>query len=300
MSYIDSFQCLSHFKVFSFASAQPALFSWLLFMVVFHSLGIMFYYFDKVDLFPRHKQFRGSSSTPTYSQMLPLVLFNQILILLPAMLISEHYSLIFVPNPNAAPFLPSFIFISIAIPQLHEIFFYIFHRYILHSSFGYYFFNHKVHHDSRTHCSISAMYMSPPDFILEILLPYLFPLYLTAKLKYCPPLVCVVVLPFGGLGGLYEHSGYNFFPNIKVLDTTVHGQHHRMWNCSFADGVGTTSLMDSTFGTVCGGGSGLFKGTIEGAAYVLKAMGEATCKLWVITMKQSNARAVSKSRVRSS
>lgn len=98
------------------------------------------------------------------------------------------------------------------------------------------------------------MYMSSPDFLLEIVIPYLVPLIFLSMANVCSSATCVAILPLGALGGLYEHSGYNFFDGIAALDTTVHGMHHRFYHCSFADGVGAPSIFDAAMGTTCNGG----------------------------------------------
>lgn len=98
------------------------------------------------------------------------------------------------------------------------------------------------------------MYMSAPDFLLEIVIPYLVPLIVLSKTNLCNTPTCIAILPLGAFGGLYEHSGYNFFEGIAALDTTVHGLHHRFYNCSFADGVGAPSILDTAMGTSCNAG----------------------------------------------
>lgn len=96
------------------------------------------------------------------------------------------------------------------------------------------------------------MYMSAPDFLLEIVVPYLLPLIILSSFSLCGPRACIIALPLGAVGGLYEHSGYNFFEGIQVLDTSAHALHHRLWSCSFADGVGAPSFVDPFMGTSCG------------------------------------------------
>lgn len=62
----------------------------------------------------------------------------------------------------------------------------------------------------------------------------------------------MLLLALGALGGLYEHSGYNFWPFVWSLDTRIHGLHHVYYSCSFADGVGAPALLDSALRTACG------------------------------------------------
>ena len=96
--------------------------------------------------------------------------------------------------------------------------------------------------------------MSGPDFFLEIVVPYLVPLSVLSRYNLCNTATCIAILPVGAFGGLYEHSGYNFFEGIAALDTKVHAMHHRFYNCSFADGVGAPSVLDAMMGTACTGG----------------------------------------------
>lgn len=236
-------------------SYHPNLLSFLIFMAVFHVLSFLFFLLDTHFPDLRVKRFRGGLSAPTYVTMLPRVLFNQLFILLPFMLLSTHFGLTYPspPRPEPAP-LASLLSLVALGPILHEAAFYVFHRFVLHSSWGFRLLDHRLHHTSLAHSAISAMYMSTPDFVLEIVVPYLLPLAVLSSSGSCSHACCVAMLPLGALGGLYEHSGYNFFEGIAALDTSVHALHHRFYNCSFADGVGAPSVFDAGFGTACTAG----------------------------------------------
>lgn len=230
-------------------------------MLVFHVFSFLFQVLDHANLLQTYKIYPPTEHTPTYRQMLPRVLFNQIFLLLPACLLCHRLNLSF-PDPSI-PFQPShhqssptvltsLLIMFIVPPLLHEFAFYVAHRFILHHPWGFSRFNHALHHATKAHSALSAMYMSPSDFLLEIILPYLLPLIVVSRLNLMrqPHIICM--LPLGALGGLYEHSGYNFFgKHIPFLDTRVHGLHHLHYTCSFADGVGAPSIFDSTFHTVC-------------------------------------------------
>lgn len=236
-------------------SYHPNILSFLIFMTVFHVLSFLFFLLDSYFPNLRVKHFRGGPSAPTYLSMLPRVLFNQLFILLPFMLLSTHFGLTYpsTPRPEPTPLASVLSLVALG-PLLHEAAFYIFHRFILHSSWGFRLLDHHLHHTSLAHSAISAMYMSGPDFVLEIVLPYLLPLGVLSSSGACSPACCVAMLPLGALGGLYEHSGYNFFEGIAALDTSVHALHHRFYHCSFADGVGAPSVFDAALGTACTAG----------------------------------------------
>jgi hypothetical protein len=70
----------------------------------------------------------------------------------------------------------------------------------------------------------------------------------------------------GALGGLYEHSGYDFaillpqsdfaqkYPRfasllVENLTSKAHGEHHSRGNVSFSDGFGSPGICDSLLGT---------------------------------------------------
>lgn len=230
----------------------PDVLSWLIFMSIYHTAGLLFHLLDIQPWYKIRKQSPATPTTPTYLQMLPRVLLNQTFVLLPCMRLCTLLHLTYSPTTPSPPPFQSLLSIIALGPLIHELSFYAIHRYVLHTSFGLRTLNHALHHSSTTHSAISAMYMSAPDFFLEIVVPYLLPLTVLSTFSLCGPRFCIAALPVAALGGLYEHSGYNFFEGIQVLDTTAHALHHRMWGCSFADGVGAPSIVDPFMGTSCG------------------------------------------------
>lgn len=236
--------------------SNPVLLSWVLFMLLFHAMGLLFQYLDTSRRLANHKQFNPLPTSPLYGDMLPLVLFNQVFLLFPVMQLCRYANLIMTPIVDAPSTyghaLRSFLLLSTVAPFLHEILFYTAHRFVLHSRWGFSALNHRLHHSSRAHCSISAMYMTPADFFLEVIVPYILPLILLSHgLHGLPRSHAVWMLPIGALGGLYEHSGYNFFRGVRGLDTSVHGRHHTMHGCSFSDGFGSPSVLDHWLLTAC-------------------------------------------------
>ncbi len=109
----------------------------------------------------------------------------------------------------------------------------------------------------------SACYQSAADFFFEIVLPYLLPLALVGG-GGADVAFHTVIPALGALGGLYEHSGYDFglaFRNRRatgwrgrldaVLDrmtsSIAHGCHHTRGNVSFSDGFGSPGLCNTIF-----------------------------------------------------
>jgi hypothetical protein len=72
----------------------------------------------------------------------------------------------------------------------------------------------------------------------------------------------LLVACLGALGGLYEHSGYDFAGALKdvsgrwillvpvsLVSSHAHGEHHRRSRVSFSDGFGSPGLCDLIFRT---------------------------------------------------
>jgi len=107
--------------------------------------------------------------------------------------------------------------------------------------------------------------MGTLDFFLGIVLPYLVPLVLIggggADVLFHP-----LVASLGAVGGLYEHSGYDFAAPLKrsrffarmpklaarisgAITSQAHAEHHRYNNVSFSDGFGSPGICDTLLGT---------------------------------------------------
>ena len=237
-------------------AVQDALQSFALGMLVFHGMGTVLQIFDAYGICQQFKEFKATDKMPTYYEMLPQVLWNQIVILLPCMMITG-YTRWTVPNENEVNLtanmnmvLKWFCALIIGLSG-HEICFYLTHRFLLHSKWGWTFFEHHVHHSAKTHSSISAMYMSSLDFLVEIVVPFLVPVMVVCALNLSDRFTVITLLPSGTIGGILEHSGYNFLPQFTLTDTAPHARHHRMKNCSYADGFFAPNILDNVFETNC-------------------------------------------------
>ena len=215
-------------------------------MAAFHGAGLAFEYCDRAGLLRRFKV--RPPDRLSYAQMLPRVLFNQVFILLPAMFACEWFGLAFVGAPQLS--LVWFVAAMALMAVGHDIVQYAGHAWLLHRP-GLAWLGHNLHHSITASRSIGAAYASGPDFILNIVAPYLVPLVLIGgggtDLRFH-----VLVVSLGAIGGLYEHSGYDFAPLLKrgaLISSHAHSEHHRRWRVSFSDGFGSPGLCDTIFRT---------------------------------------------------
>lgn len=215
--------------------------------IVFHVGCGLFAWLDERKWFYRMKEMCGDQAH--YLDLLPNVVFNQIFLLLPSMYLLERIGWGFQGYDEAQGVfqqtLISYVFSAVFMTVGHDLLFYLGHRFLLHSPGGYRFFRHDLHHSTKASIALSSMYMVPSDYIIEICIPYLVPLCVLRTDAFFN----VMAIALGSVGGMYEHSGYNFFPNLPGLSTIAHGMHHARYNCSFSDGVGSSNLMDKAFRT---------------------------------------------------
>jgi sterol desaturase/sphingolipid hydroxylase (fatty acid hydroxylase superfamily) len=196
--------------------------------------------------------------------MLPRVLFNQCFILLPCMVLCQVLGLAFVgvPHLGVVQFLAGLVLLAVG----HDVVQYAGHRWLLHHP-RFSWLGHRLHHAVDADLSIGACYMSAGDFMLSIVLPYLLPLI--ALGGDSDVVFQLMVLCLGMLGGLYEHSGYDFAVMLTapaprmlwrlgrllqrlppaLVSSHAHGEHHRLGTVSFSDGFGSPGLCDAIFGT---------------------------------------------------
>lgn len=234
--------------------------TWAVQMAVYHGVGLFFEWCDRTGRLSSFKVRKADKLS--YSQLLPRVLFNQIFVLLPAMTAFQAMGLAFTGAPELTPwhFAAGLLLITVG----HDIVQYIFHRFVLHRPRLMFTLGHAVHHSTGASKAISACYMSAADFFLEIVLPYLVPLALIgagADVRFH-----LLVASLGAVGGLYEHSGYDFAirlpqlsdPGAKrrplawlglLITSKAHGEHHRRSNVSFSDGFGSPGICDTLFKT---------------------------------------------------
>ena len=76
----------------------------------------------------------------------------------------------------------------------------------------------------------------------------------------------ITIASLGAVGGLYEHSGYDFAVRLRrpnrsgsrlqplawlayLVTSKAHGEHHRRSNVSFSDGFGSPGICDTIFKT---------------------------------------------------
>lgn len=229
-------------------------------MIVFHAGGLGFEWFDRTGTLRKFKV--RSRDRLSYADFVPRVLFNQVFVLLPAMWICEKLGLAFTGARQIG-----FWFAVVALVLMtigHDVVQYSAHRWVLHNR-RFHWLGHNLHHSTGASKSISACYMTAPDFFLTIVCPYLVPLILigggTANLTFQLLVACL-----GAIGGLYEHSGYDFAALLKraaaprwsrllsclpasLISSHAHSEHHRRARVSFSDGFGSPGLCDAIFRT---------------------------------------------------
>lgn len=234
---------------------------WAAQMVVFHGVGYLFEHWDRTGAMRRFKV--RDQERKSYRELLPRVLFNQVFILLPAMVAVQYLGWAF--TGSSALSLLSVIGILVVMGIGHDVVQYATHRYLLHQPALVPVLKHSIHHSTRASRGISACYMSGADFFLEIVLPYLVPLVVVGG-GGSNVVFQSLIAGLGALGGVYEHSGYDFsillpktaiakrMPQfVKTIGTLIsshaHGQHHTKGNVSFSDGFGSPGVCDRVFGT---------------------------------------------------
>lgn len=233
--------------------------AWAAQMAVFHGVGLFFEWSDRTGALSSFKV--RDVDRLSYVQLLPRVLANQVFILLPAMVALQYTGLAFTGAAHLS--LLHFLFAMVLMGIGHDVVQYVFHRFVLHRPSLIRKLGHSVHHSTGASKGISACYMSPTDFFLEIVLPYLIPLTLVGA--GADVVFHLTVAGLGAFGGLYEHSGYDFSVRLKrgksnsrlqpaawlaaVLTSKAHGEHHRRSEVSFSDGFGSPGICDTIFKT---------------------------------------------------
>jgi sterol desaturase/sphingolipid hydroxylase (fatty acid hydroxylase superfamily) len=235
--------------------------AWSVHMIVFHAVGFGFELCDR-NGWLRPAKTRNIGRKP-YSELLPRVLINQVFVLLPAMVAAQWAGLAFTGVAHLSPW--HFVFNMILLGIGHDIVQYAVHRYLLHRREFSRLMKHGLHHSTGASQAISACYMSTVDFFLEIVLPYLIPLVLIGG-GGGDTVFHSLVISLGAIGGLYEHSGYDFAVPFRqsrffplwpktaswvagAITSRAHAEHHRQNNVSFSDGFGSPGICDTLFGT---------------------------------------------------
>lgn len=233
--------------------------AWAVHMVVYHGLALAMEWCDRTGRLRRFKVRRPDGRS--YRDVLPRVLVNQCGILLPCMLLCQWTGAAFVgaPHLGIVRFVVNLALLGIG----HDVVQYVTHRGLLHQP-RFVWLGHGIHHSTNGSRGVSACYMAPADFFLEIVCPYLLPLIAVGG-GGSDVLFQLLVPSLGAIGGLYEHSGYDFAVAAVPARTSrapflarmvaslasshAHGEHHRRGNVSFSDGFGSPGLCDTLFRT---------------------------------------------------
>ncbi len=224
-------------------------------MLSYHGYGLLFEWLDRSGRGARFKV--RPVDRMSYRELMPRVVFNQVFILLPAMVLAQAMGLAYY---GASQLTPLTVVISCAGLTIgHDMVQYITHRLVLHDPAYMRKFGHAVHHSTRASRGVSACYMSAADFFLEIVSPYLLPLILIGG-GGTNFVFHALIVSAGAYGGVYEHSGYDFGLTLRkaggwrrilgaMLSTEAHGYHHTRGNVSFSDGFGSSNICDTVFKT---------------------------------------------------
>lgn len=232
---------------------------WIVQMIAYHGFGLWFEYLDRTGSLADYKT--RPVDRWTYAQVLPRVLFNQVFILLPVMFLVEKTGLAFVGPEAISPLM--FVVGLIGMTVGHDLVQYVSHAWILHRPTLMRALGHSVHHSTTASRSISACFMSPADFLLEIAAPYLLPLIAVTAVGSAGTnlLFHFFAVTAGAFGGLYEHSGYDFSlklaksgnPLLRFVASRIssraHAEHHGRGNVSYSDGFGSSNICDTVFKT---------------------------------------------------
>ncbi|MDE2577611.1 MAG: sterol desaturase family protein [Hyphomicrobiales bacterium] len=228
---------------------------WLVQMVAYHGFGLWFEWLDRTGRLSTYKV--RPVDRWTYAQVLPRVLFNQVFLLLPAMMLAQWAGLAYVGADHLSPLM--FILGMLGMTIGHDLVQYFSHAWILHRPELMRTLGHSVHHSTTASRSISACFMSPMDFLMEIVAPYLIPLMLVGG-GGADLLFHFFTVSAGAFGGIYEHSGYDFSVKLAQggpvarfvasrISSKAHAEHHSRGNVSYSDGFGSSNICDTVFKT---------------------------------------------------
>lgn len=232
---------------------------WLVQMVAYHGIGLWFEWLDRAGRLAAYKT--RPVDRATYFDVLPRVLVNQVLILLPCMMAVQWLGLAYVGVDHIG--LVMFLAGMVGLTVGHDLVQYASHAWVLHRPALMRKLGHSVHHSTTASRAISACYMSAADFFLEIVCPYLLPLIVVSAVGSggSDLLFHFFTVSAGAFGGLYEHSGYDFSvklarspnPLARFIATRIssraHAEHHARGNVSYSDGFGSSNICDTVFKT---------------------------------------------------
>ena len=244
---------MDHSRIFEGLNFSIAI--WGVQMIAYHGFGLWFEWLDRTGRGTRFKV--RPQERMSYRELLPRVVFNQVFVLLPAMVLAQALGLAYYGSSQLTPY--DIIMTCAGLMIGHDIVQYVAHRLVLHDPANMRNLGHAVHHSTRASRGISACYMSAADFFLEIVCPYLVPLVLIGG-GGTDFVFHALIVSAGAFGGVYEHSGYDFGRALRqesgwrrvlggMLSTEAHGYHHTRGNVSFSDGFGSSNICDTVFKT---------------------------------------------------
>ena len=115
---------------------------WLVQMAAFHLIGLGFHWLDTSGRLASYRV--RPPERRSYLELMPRVLANQILVLLPAMMAVEWLGLAFVGAPHIAPIM--WLVGMAGMTVGHDVVQYVTHRYVLHRPSLMRTLGHSVHH----------------------------------------------------------------------------------------------------------------------------------------------------------
>lgn len=224
---------------------------WLGHMAFFHSAALCFAHLDRSRALWRYKVYKEAMEPLTYRVMLPTILRNQAVLLLLLLLCARAGLL----RPSFdAPFgspwvLPRAALSLVGFGYAHDLLMYLAHRFVLHHAWFYARW-HALHHRTKASVAASALYMTVPDFLLEVVVPFAG-WFLAFPTEHV--LVYATVMCGGAVLSMYEHSGYRVPWVPRCLgDPTLHAEHHRRLAVAFSEGMGSPGCCDRVLGTAAG------------------------------------------------
>ncbi len=189
--------------------------------------AFLFWYMDTHHgWWSKYKRDIHQPSDTTFIQMLPRVLFNNVasyFIYTKILLTISNDRGLVDDNPSFLKMVMDLILVFYTFDFL----FYFSHR-LIHLP-PFYKYIHKLHHTTHGDNAISVHYMTLPDFLMEVIIPY----WIAITLWNCSFISSLIFAILAQINGIITHSGYNF---VGFMNPYVHQDHHLYFNKNF--GVG--------------------------------------------------------------
>ncbi|GJQ11408.1 hypothetical protein GpartN1_g3199.t1 [Galdieria partita] len=205
--------------------------------VTYHITCGFFAIVDYYKLLPNYKL--HNSDHKTYSQLLPRVVFNQVVFYLPSFILLQYLGIAFCsfePKLSVWLFVADYLFYSF----LQEIIFYSGHRFLLHSKWGFQLLGHELHHTTKGSVAVSQHYMAPIDYLIEIVITNMLPFFFMKKTNIYFELF---VISLNTVTGPWDHSGYKYPVGESSF---AHSMHHLRSSCSFGGSAAFTDWILKT------------------------------------------------------